>query len=380
MKSVDTAARERQRGVMRSAATGATASRFEQGVFVVERDDLTMPFDVPFDLEGASLVFEPLAADRYRVTREPLQYDDDIGPILIRFQGRDEIQSFDLTKFGFPFYGIERRKIYFTSSPSVYFETPNPLADGQHGPLELITERKPLIAPYLFGTHSLFSAASVYLREEADRMVVTWRSLFGSFPYDIQMVLSANGTVRIAYKQAKNGQGSAFAFTSGAEASMRERASLATITDVRADTRTATPALLRDMVDIESVTIDRIGGSELLEVSIKMAQPIDISQLGTRDRLQFFVFFDDEYSSYVGYLRSKDEEQFIVSAWGLVDPSRARIEGSTITLPLLHRYLPAATGRITVATYVNSIADDAETTVTLPPPLASVDSDISAIE
>ena len=52
-----------------------------------------------------------------------------------------------------PLAGAEGTRARYSA---IYFDTPNPLSVGQFGPLELFTEGKPLIAPYLFGTRNLF--------------------------------------------------------------------------------------------------------------------------------------------------------------------------------------------------------------------------------
>src|SRR5262245_38771484 len=193
-------------------------------LIVIELDSAALRRPNLFDLVGRTLRFSPVGS-RYRVTNQTLRWEADTGGELT---GSD----FSLQRFTFPFSGQRWSSFSIGTTGSVRFGPPTTVGDvdayGQRdggiasavGRFDRLADvgarvgaRAPAISvflkPRMIGTH--------YVREFADRVVITWQLTepfgnlldFSWFPTtnSFQAVLHRDGAIEMSYKTmaAKDG-------------------------------------------------------------------------------------------------------------------------------------------------------------------------------
>ena len=193
-------------------------------LIVIELDRAALGQPNLFDLVGRTLRFSP-AGSRYRVTNQTLQWESDYG---VELTGSDV----SLQRFTFPFSGQRWSSFSVGTTGSIRFGPPLRLGDvDAYGHLDggiasaigrfdrladvggRLGAREPAICvflkPRMAGPH--------YVRELADRVVITWKLTepFGSlldfswFPTTnlFQAVLHRDGSIEMSYKtmEAKDG-------------------------------------------------------------------------------------------------------------------------------------------------------------------------------
>lgn len=267
-------ARARLRGVSPDAAG---AVRQENGVHIITGTELMIPFHNPVDLTGSSIRYERVDAQTYRVSRTALQYDDNVGTNL-SFRGT---HTYPLAQTEVPFYGQTLRTLYINDLFSI--RTQASLASDpprQYGPLELLHEQTPLIAPLLQASTPppvTFGTRQVYVRETADAVTVTWRVVRDPRQQpipeldpdiDLQARLQRDGTIIFSYRKATNVTWGAAVITPGGDRWVGNRTALAQGTDPAGDAGGGTPWTA--LTDIRAVEISRVADTDLLDIRVRL--------------------------------------------------------------------------------------------------------------
>jgi hypothetical protein len=193
-------------------------------LIVIELDRAALGRPNPFDLVGRTLRFSPAAA-RYRVTNHTLQWEADYG---LELTGSDV----SLQRFTFPFSGQRWSSFSVGTTGSIRFGPPPQEGDvdpygqpdggiasaiGRFDRLADVGGRLGTRAPAICVFLKPRMAGPRYVRELADRVVITWQVTepFGSlldfswFPTTnlFQAVLHRDGSIEMSYQTmaAKDG-------------------------------------------------------------------------------------------------------------------------------------------------------------------------------
>ena len=193
-------------------------------LIVIELDRAALGQPNLFDLVGRTLRFSP-AGSRYRVTNQTLQWEADYG---VELTGSDV----SLQRFTFPFSGQRWSSFSVGTTGSIRFGPPPRVGDvdaygqldggiasaiGRFDRLADVGGRLGARAPAICVFLKPRMAGAHYVRELADRVVITWKLTepFGSlldfswFPTTnlFQAVLHRDGSIEMSYKTmaAKDG-------------------------------------------------------------------------------------------------------------------------------------------------------------------------------
>ena len=193
-------------------------------LIVIELDRAALGQPNLFDLVGRTLRFSP-AGSRYRVTNQTLQWEADYG---VELTGSDV----SLQRFTFPFSGQRWSSFSVGTTGSIRFGPPPSVGDvdaygrldggiasaiGRFDRLADVGGRLGARAPAICVFLKPRMAGAHYVRELADRVVITWKLTepFGSlldfswFPTTnlFQAVLHRDGSIEMSYKTmaAKDG-------------------------------------------------------------------------------------------------------------------------------------------------------------------------------
>lgn len=263
---------------------GVTPAAIRQSgdLLVLEADDFLVPFDNRADLEGQTLTFTPASQSSYRVDRSPLAYDTSIGERrTMPSNSTNDWVLHSLQQFTFPFQGRTINNLYISERFAVFFSAP--AADGgrpQLGPLDVITPRVAVVAPYLqpgLPRTLVRSTREVFVRETQDSITITWRAAHNPvFPYnplndgalDIQLVLRSSGEIRFSYRTLTNIAWGSAVITSGDETARTALGTLALVNDPAGDGSPSSP--LRNLLDIREVELQRVADSELIRVRVRL--------------------------------------------------------------------------------------------------------------
>lgn len=260
--------------------TATAGVEVTNGVVVLPSDDSIAPFNRPFNLAGRSLTFTRTGPESYSEQSGPLQFDDDRGTLLTLDRTTKSV-VYNIAGFDFPFFGRTVRTLYVSQLLAIYLDVPAlppPLTVYQWGDAELIADGKAVIAPMLSTSRGVgsFLPPTVYVKEAADRVVITWWEDTRSLA--VQAVLFSNGDIRFSYRSIARIEGGALIITSGKEA-WRTLVQL-TSADDPANDLSGGPASDADrVVDIRNVVVSRVGDTNVLQVAIKVGSPIDRTKL-----------------------------------------------------------------------------------------------------
>lgn len=348
-------AKELERQSRIRAAAEPPPARLVNGMFLMEATPGNAPFRKPFDLHGASLRFTP-DGDSMKVQRIPLQYDSDRGQLVRTFlkdpsEPGWDAEIYTLRSFLFPFFGQSMTQIHISPFNAIFFDPPPRARFYQHGPLETVTARVPVIAPLLVTElPARLSGPMVYVKETSEHLTITWRTpvLARYFHYEIQARLSRTGEILFAYKEVENLSWGSVVVTSGREPWRSISASLASLSDHPGDVDPRVENQLVGMLDLERVEIDRIGESNLLRLRIQVRTPIDRAAIRSDSPLQYYVDFSNPSATFVQYLvlnvYADGSDAYFIAGWEFNRGSPAvQIDGNVITMHLLqdHLALPA---------------------------------------
>jgi hypothetical protein len=368
--------------------------RLQNGIFLVEADATTAPFDHPFDLENSSLMFARKDSQTYIVSKSALVYDPDPGPLFHTFRSSSEpdwyYKAYRLTKFNFPFYDLTANELYFSAQRGIYFSPPTRARFRQYGPLEVIGEQVPVIAPLLHpaGPEWLISQY-LFLKEGSDALTLTWRSKTNpdwepTFDLDIQVTLYKNGNILFSYRLVKNVPWGAVIVTSGKESWRTSKTELLSARDFLGDVDARVEPEWRDPLDIDSVTVERIGQSDLLEFRLKLKTTVTPAAIPADRSLSFGIGLSDgENFNGISLTLYKDRYVYSIPGWGETTSSpAATFEGQTLVFRVLESLLTLKSSTVTfeVSTHSPStLADSLRTAFELDRATMPLELDFSSI-
>ncbi|HEX8153606.1 MAG TPA: hypothetical protein VF698_10790, partial [Thermoanaerobaculia bacterium] len=351
---------------------GAAAITTRDNVVIVNADDVNAPFRRPFDLAGKSLTFTP-SGDGYSVTAGESQYDEARGA-LTSF-GAERSIEYTLRGFELPLFGANVKKLYISRNNAISLEPLPADSFPQYTDLELATQRKTIIAPLLTTSTIQPDAPTLWISETTDALLVTWRMARTNHTYDVQARLAKNGQIRFSYRTADVWSASVV-MTSGNEAWRSDRASLGS----RSDSVTDVPAASPQYLNVVSLAMDRVAGTNLLEVRVEVAQPIDRAAI-TGSAMVLLTIGSVNPHRYTISSPGGDDT-YSIPLWGtLTNDPAASFSGKTITMYVLQDLLTVGTGplEVRVTTYNgNASVDGAAITAELDLPARSIRTDLSA--
>jgi hypothetical protein len=281
----------------RIASLAAPRPILREGAFYLQADEETLPGQQLFDLEGTSLVFEARPERRFALRREALRYREPALAPVHDFQNGGRFIEHDLP-FAFPFLGRSITKIYITAFNSIEFETPSEPGAFQMNTLEAGLLRRGVVSPLMMTNRKPGRLAypQLFLDHGDGTLIVTWRSQAGEvFGYDVQAELRSDGTIVYSYRSMrKSGVAGAASMgwgtpivSGGFDPEGVTRAHLGGVTDASGDVVPEVASKLRSMTDIVSVDVGRVEESELTSIRVRLAAPIDQTQLSEGDVLRY---------------------------------------------------------------------------------------------
>jgi len=360
----------------------ANQSRIEpvlrSGMFFHESVTRTTPFMNSFDLENSSVRFSRVDAQRFAISRGPLEYEADRGTLLRTFEGSASTQAYEIRNFDFPFYDQAHRSLTISRNNAIFFGTPATVFFDQWTSLEALLQHDAVIAPMLLTPDGSGPSTSVFVREADDRVVFTFQTPGDfRFHYDIQATLFRSGDIRFSYKTIGDQKWGAVVVTSGREPFRREEVLLATGSGPSGDVDPRFPEANHPQLDLVGYTVSRVGNSNVLRFRIRLAQPLDRSKIDPDDPMQYFIDLGDGSPDRLGQIWGleifPEDHGYYVPGRGYIRNSPAvSIEGDTITLDVLQDYFNLATDEIEMLVYtsilsIESIGDEIAAMVTFAP-------------
>lgn len=374
-------ARQRER-MAKDGAPRASAS-LRENVVVLPADSINAPFRRPFDLEGRSFLFTRTGDESFKRENLALTYDDLTG--ATKYQVRGNV-THTLQRFRFPFRRREVTDLYISSFNAIFFDTPPSASVDQFNDAELAAFAGAVVAP-LWTTSAATSSQSpdMYVKELADRVVISWIVDQSAASYDVQATLFSNGDIRFSYKSVKQIRAAGVVITSGDEAWRNPQTTLASANDNSGDVVGVQAESLRPLLDIGGFTAARIADTNLLELRIKThgAQ----SQLEAGQAIIYTVFIGDPaLRQSVGASFTRDGTQvYSVPGWGaaLRSPA-ARLENDTVILDVVQDLLVGSLTNVSLRAYsqgpnATQFADSLFITATLDAPARPVATDFAAL-
>lgn len=174
------------------------SNSFDFGEIAVIEDDGSVVGEVPgFDLDGQSLRFTPNAQNGYDLSTSPLSFELVIGTDLAL--GDDTFAQVVFTMgFTFSFFGTAQSSVFVNANGNLTF------GQGDTEFLEILLifgAPLPRIAP-LFRDFSPNVAGGVFVRQLADRLIITWNGVpefATSNSNTFQATLFQDGTIDMHY-------------------------------------------------------------------------------------------------------------------------------------------------------------------------------------
>ena len=320
-----------RRASVASKGTPTGAISIRDHIAIVRADDFNAPFRNPIDLEGKSIHFRRLSSSAYAVSSGPLAFDANRGTLLTLDVNDVPNRRYGFTHFLFPFFHRDLGAVYVGANNALYIEPPEKAAAfRQYGDLELATDHTAMIAPMLITPAMQREIPRVWAKQDHSAITFTWVVEHGEAPYEVQAVLFAGGDIRFSYRNVRELRAGAAVVTSGSEPWRDQRELLGAGTD---HIGTAPP-----MLDLRNVEVRRIGGLDLLEFRIELAEPIDRTKIGTQ--ITYSVAVGSQVLSYT--VRPDGRDEYTVPGWGKVMHSpAARIDSHYVYLYALQDSLLA---------------------------------------
>lgn len=315
-------------------------------ILLVEATPDMIPFDHPVDLEGLSIEYEPLEGGGFDVQTRSLDYEDDVGSLFHTFvaDANDPgwyFRRVDLGGLAVPFGGESRTSFYVTAFNSIHFEPPDLRSTNQYSELEAASFEEPLIAPLLRAPSPKvqFPYPTVYVKISSDAVVVTWRMPSTFFAYDIQARIDTSGTIRLSYRTLQHIEWGTAIVTTGIEP-WRDRTRLWSGGQPHLDTGHGS---VTGMKTIDFAELDRVGGTDILELTLDLGSRINPGLLTPGDFLDYFIDFGGTTfgERSVELYITRDENWYSVPGWGWAGNSPAMtIDGDRIRM----RFFQSALG------------------------------------
>ena len=304
-------------------------------VVILRADDDNAPYHRRVDLEGKSITFTRQDAASYAAVTGPLVYDEAIGTRLDLPLGRYKFAAVTISNFELPFFGRNVKQIYVAQNNAIFLETPTEAELRQFGDLELTALRKAVIAPMLMTSAVQTEPPVISVKQTADSVVVTWFYDNAANGYDIQATLFRSGDIRFSYRQAAKIRAGAVLLTSGDEPWRGERTELGATSDPSGDVF-GSPGF----VDVTSATLSRIAGSNLLELRLDLAAPVDRSAMNQQVVFDIRIGSAVDNDSIFYVIRADGTDEYQIPTWMVMPKSpAATFDGRTIRLHILQDHL-----------------------------------------
>lgn len=327
------------------------AIRLREGVYVVDGDPSILPFDHPFDLADSSLHLKRIDAQTFEVTRSASQFDGSVGTLLRTFS-REEVLTASTLKvlpFAFPFYGRELTRLYVSPTNALLPDgTLQTRYSSQQTAFDAVARRQPIISPLY--QPAPIGETRVFVRESPDSLLITWiSSVAGDFIHqEVQARLEANGDITFSYGRMHNAEWGSVIVTSGAEAFYTSETKLVSVSDATGDVQSS--ASFRTMLDITSVDVVRIGGSDLLEFRIHTKASISRRDVPSPRQLLFEIRFDSG-DDHLSLFATADAVDYLTPDLEPLSPDSGwSIAGNVVTLRALESMIPPDARSFTVRT------------------------------
>ncbi|HEX2833846.1 MAG TPA: hypothetical protein VHW00_12610 [Thermoanaerobaculia bacterium] len=329
------------------SALAQNTSMLRDGAFYLPADELILPGYHRFDLEGTSLVFEPLPSG-YAMRRETAP------PILSAPALRDFDQTqpddawfvaYDLP-FAFPIFGRNVTRIYITKFNEIRFDPPVAQTNAvQFGAAEVAATPEPVVSPLVLTTSKprLVVNPEVSVEATANSVRVQWVSatpvevdaeetLRRRVEYVVQAELRGDGTIVLAYPAASPLLWGAPLISAGTIG----RNPIAGLADPIDVISTSVPVELRPMLDITGVETNRINDADVFSIRATLAATPDVTKLGEGESFRFLFVAEDD-SGYVDI----DASGVVVTGFGapkgVASAISAKLVNNTIELFGLQR-------------------------------------------
>jgi hypothetical protein len=318
-------------------ATSLTPS-VNDHVVIMGADELVAPFRNPIDLHNKTIDFRRIDSESFEVTTGPLNFDDDRGRLVTLHADTLSYKRIGFTHFNFPFYDRWVHSIYIAENNAIYLEPPSPRAFRQYGELELATDRTAVISPLLFTANLEVAQPQIWFKETYGALTITWAVDQGAVPYEVQAVLMVGGDIRFSYRNVKDARAGAVLVTSGTEAWRQQRELLGEVTDVGAADI--------PMLDVQTVDVNRIAGSDLVEFRIELAEEILREKIPNQLVYSLLI---GERTAFTYNIRRNGFDDYTVPGWGTVpNTPAARFEGRFLYLYALQGMLPVVEGETSI--------------------------------
>ncbi|MDX1582313.1 MAG: hypothetical protein R3338_01815 [Thermoanaerobaculia bacterium] len=282
--------RSERRVAMKAAVPGPRVVR-RDGLFIVEADEAVLANDDLLDLVGRTLRLHP-GPGGFDAETVPLDDHDDVGELVVDFslvpaspQSTEPTQRFETIDlpFSFPFFGGTHDELFLTEQNGIYFSTPVADRPDQYETEDAVSIAQPMISPLLLPRlPRAFAAPRVYANVMSDEVVITWQSDSEDFAYDVQARLRATGAIDLSWRSARSAEWGAVVVTPGLGGAGIERQSLLTLEDSPLDAEDEKP-----FHDLTRIGLERLAGTDLLHVRIRVYGPIDRDQIGDGQYLQY---------------------------------------------------------------------------------------------
>ncbi len=326
------AMRERRR--LRFEAHASPAATLRDGAIYLQADESLVAGYRPFDLDGVSLVFEPRGPSSFAMRRESLRYVEPSSAPIADFH-ENNATPFYVTRdlgFTFPIFGRSITRVHLSAFNAIHFDDPVRQGATQFDDLEAAVHRGAVLSPLMItaGKPRYLAYPQVFVEERPDALIVTWRSSAGAeFGYDVQAELRSDGMVTYSYRTVHRMRWGAPVVSAGFDPESATRTSLGTYTDVIGETGSTVPANLRPMLDVTSVDVSRLSGSDLFSVRVKLAAAIAKTSIPSGQTLQYAVTVDGQ-TAFVDVDRSSTRVTSFTSTSSAADGASARVAGDVV--------------------------------------------------
>lgn len=263
----------RRSGTPKTLGIAAPRLNVRDGVVVIEDDGTLTRRDRPPDVSGASVLFEPDGAG-YSHRPVPLAWDGDIGDQIFSDRRNWHSEPIDLTALALDFGGETRARVWITSAFGIHFEEPSAPGSPQLLLRDALADRSPRVAPLQQG--GSLAGRNAFVRESADRLVVTWQVTDGPLDVDVQSTLFADGRILFSYASLAEIRHGAPLVVTGNDAWWADLRAVAAATDPPGEvTDVSSPTSLA--IDQVALRVAQVADSELVHVEVEMeaAPPAD---------------------------------------------------------------------------------------------------------
>ena len=298
----------------------------QDGVFIVEADDTMLINDDPLDLIGTTLQLRP-AGHGYLLESTAIDYRNDVGDAVIDFGTTSDTYIRVSLPFDFPFHGTLHDSVYITNRNGIYFELPRTRDLNQYEAFDAAAIEQPVISPLLFSkVPRTFVSPALFVRDAQDEVVITWRSDSADFAYDVQAVISRDGSIRLSWRSAREVSWGAVVVTPGFGRAEVSRQTVVSVEDEIHDAATD-----RGDHDLAGLAIGRLEESDLLEVRIDLRDAADMGSIAPGEFIQYGIDTSADSSRRIVIHLTSDERWLLLPGRGwILEPGSLGFEQESI--------------------------------------------------